>query len=276
MLDLDERLDQCERDIEAGLARQEFGRREWIEGTLQLAEALSRGRSEFASNALFGAWLDRSFGARSPKPNERSILIQWAGDPTQARALLEGTESRSIQLIHQHFRLTSTIKTEAEAPSTQTPTFPGIVAGDIAKQTAREQQRLEREAAQERARAIREREREQRQQRDAAERERQKQAQEAERARRMADALAREQAAYQRHKEQFKQFEKDPDFDPEKFVMGLINPNGGAALTVAEWRILAKCVGRSPDCDEKTEAQRILNDKKFKLTGVKAGGGAID
>jgi hypothetical protein len=88
--------------IEAALTRRDKGKAEWVEGTIELAVELAGVRGEFPADQAFGEWLESRFpNARIPK-NERYILIKWGNDVERTRAILETTESGSIQLIHQN------------------------------------------------------------------------------------------------------------------------------------------------------------------------------
>jgi hypothetical protein len=88
--------------IEAAIARRDKGKSEWIEGTIELAVELAGARSEFPADQAFGEWLESRFlSAKIPK-DERAILIKWGKDLEYTRAVLEKTESRSIQGIHQN------------------------------------------------------------------------------------------------------------------------------------------------------------------------------
>jgi hypothetical protein len=139
------------------------------------------------------------------------------------------------------------------------------------KQRAREA-RVNAKAAQDRAaqeRAKQEREAQERAKRDK--REEAKQASEQERQKRFQEAFAAEQAKFEQSRAQFEQFAKQPDFDPEEYVLRMVAGSGTAPLTMAEYRALlwVSQPDREATKEEKTKAMQILNDKKFELTGVK-------
>ena len=97
-------LERRAQKIEAALTRRARGDGEWIEGTIELAIELTGARGDFRDNdRAFGRWLDQRFGDRAPARTNRAILIKWGADPNQIRAILEKSESRSIQIIDRMF-----------------------------------------------------------------------------------------------------------------------------------------------------------------------------
>ena len=84
--------------IDAGHQRSAAGRQEWIEGILQVAEALARAREQFPSNNAFGDWLRTSMHDHYGH-QDRAALIHMGQDISRARNVLSGTDSHSLQLI---------------------------------------------------------------------------------------------------------------------------------------------------------------------------------
>lgn len=94
-----------EQKIWAALARRNDADKNWKEATLELAIELAGARADHGKdNNKFGEWLDSRFGEKMVPKDERAILIRWGNDPDQIRALLEKTDSRSIQVIDRGYR----------------------------------------------------------------------------------------------------------------------------------------------------------------------------
>jgi hypothetical protein len=93
----DNRLEYLKGQIVAGRERTIAGGREFVEGTLQMAEALREAREKFDADADFGKWLADN-GLDLPK-DDRAALIGMAGDIALARTILTESTSRSCRLI---------------------------------------------------------------------------------------------------------------------------------------------------------------------------------
>jgi hypothetical protein len=105
-----DRLERRALKIEAAMNRRDRADKDrdradkdWVEATLELAVELAGARAEYNSNQAFSDWLEQRFGARAPAATNRAILIKWGNSPDQARAILESTDSRSIQIIDSRF-----------------------------------------------------------------------------------------------------------------------------------------------------------------------------
>jgi hypothetical protein len=92
-------LDDIGQRIVAGHARADRGEREWIEGSLDMAAAYYAGRKQFKSDVEFGDFLKRSGLDNHLGKNDRSALIHLGSNITEARKVMEDTESRSYRLI---------------------------------------------------------------------------------------------------------------------------------------------------------------------------------
>lgn len=100
-----DRLERRAQKIEAALRRRDDAKTDWKEATLELAIELAGARSELPSDQVFGKWYDERFAnASKPGEHERAILIRWGNAPEEARAILERTDSQSIQMIDRRFR----------------------------------------------------------------------------------------------------------------------------------------------------------------------------
>jgi DNA-directed RNA polymerase specialized sigma24 family protein len=88
--------------IRSAWDRTKQGRKDWIEGTLELAQALAEAR-ERHGNKEFSQWLDENGFAALDK-NDRAALIGMAEDPEASRAMLEKSERLSWQLIWKNER----------------------------------------------------------------------------------------------------------------------------------------------------------------------------
>jgi len=98
------RLEHRALRIEEAMDLRDRSDRDWREGTLKLAIELAGARADHGDNdRAFGEWLSKRFGARAPAATNRAVLVRWGQDPDQARALLEKTDSRSLQGIDQMF-----------------------------------------------------------------------------------------------------------------------------------------------------------------------------
>lgn len=91
-------MDALAERIRSAYARTEQGRQEWIEGTLDLALALSEARTRFHEDRKFSIWLAEKeldqLGA-----HDRASLINMAADLPLARAILQESKRSSWRLI---------------------------------------------------------------------------------------------------------------------------------------------------------------------------------
>ena len=84
--------------IRTAFERTEHGRREWIEGTLELAAALADARSRFPANQPFSHWIVDA-GLEDINHQDRSALISMADDLVTARLVLSETKRSSWRHI---------------------------------------------------------------------------------------------------------------------------------------------------------------------------------
>lgn len=85
--------------------RTQNSRSEWIDATLDLAQALADARALKASDQDFGYWLDQN-GFTYIGKNDRAALIGMAADLVAARKMLEATDRTSWRHIWENERLT--------------------------------------------------------------------------------------------------------------------------------------------------------------------------
>ena len=84
--------------IRAAYARTEHGKREWVEGTIELAAAFADARSRFPAHQQFRHWIaDAELDFINHQ--DRAALISMADDLDLARIVLEETERTSWQHI---------------------------------------------------------------------------------------------------------------------------------------------------------------------------------
>jgi hypothetical protein len=81
----------------AALDKMKAGRKQWIEGTLELAAFLRDLRLKYPDHREFSQWLAR-YGFQEFDARDRSALIKLAADPG-ARILLEQSTGRSVHHI---------------------------------------------------------------------------------------------------------------------------------------------------------------------------------
>ena len=85
--------------IEKGLEEEAKGRKDWIEGTIMLIEALDHGRKRLGDQA-FGKWLtDNGYGEERITRHDRSALLNMAIDLDITSEVLAQTHRRSWRLI---------------------------------------------------------------------------------------------------------------------------------------------------------------------------------
>lgn len=111
-------LDQLAAGIKADLARTEYGRQEWIEGTLGLAVKLAEARGA-KSNKAFSAWLAEY--QIEINHQDRAALINMAQDIDLAREILTASDRTSWRHIWEEemlYRFTQAGKTIQETKNT--------------------------------------------------------------------------------------------------------------------------------------------------------------
>jgi hypothetical protein len=91
-------LDRLGRRIDAAWKRAQEGSSEWIEGSLELAQALGEGRGTFTADQAFGTWL-KDNGHDHVNEHDRAALIGMASDLVLARDVLTKTDRRSYKHI---------------------------------------------------------------------------------------------------------------------------------------------------------------------------------
>ena len=93
-------LGQLAKRIHAALDKTEHSRKEWIEGTLELATALFEARKCFENNKEFSEWLDKNKLDGLGK-DDRAALISMGENLDVTRTALEKTGRMSWRLIWQ-------------------------------------------------------------------------------------------------------------------------------------------------------------------------------
>lgn len=91
-------LERLGRRIDKAFQRTKAGESEWIEGSLELAQALAEGRKQFPADRAFGQWLTDNEHDHV-NHQDRAALIGLAVDLDLARKVLTDTTRRSYQLI---------------------------------------------------------------------------------------------------------------------------------------------------------------------------------
>jgi hypothetical protein len=106
------RLDYARRRIIAGHDRASKGKEDWVEGSLEVAEALKEARDNMPADLAFSDWLKRHGLDALYDHNVRAALIKLASNPTLARTVLAESESRSYRVIwdQNKKRFTSPVK----------------------------------------------------------------------------------------------------------------------------------------------------------------------
>src|SRR5829696_926253 len=84
----------------AGWERAEVGYTQWVEGMLEMAEALAEARAQHESEKVFEIALIKK-GVEFHTSADRAALIQMGQDPKFARILLEEARLRSPSAIWQ-------------------------------------------------------------------------------------------------------------------------------------------------------------------------------
>ena len=101
--------------IKADIAQRASVEGEWVDTTLSLAEHLTQARAQHPSNQAFGKWLkDNEIEIGK---DDRAALIAFGEQPEEARAVLVGTDSRSLQLIHKNLFRSATNTPKPAEPS---------------------------------------------------------------------------------------------------------------------------------------------------------------
>jgi hypothetical protein len=97
-------LDRLADQIRADLGRQDHGREEWIEATLDLCHHLAEARAEIRTDVDFGRWCETQ--GFDLNPHDRAAAIEMGRHLEQARQVLQVTERRSIRYIYdREFRI---------------------------------------------------------------------------------------------------------------------------------------------------------------------------
>jgi hypothetical protein len=91
-------LDVLVQRIRSAYERTEHGRREWIEGTLELAAALAEARARVPADRQFSHWIVDA-GLEDINHQDRAALISMAADLPATRRVLEETKRLSWRLI---------------------------------------------------------------------------------------------------------------------------------------------------------------------------------
>lgn len=98
VINLPEPLSKIAERIRVAFKKTQHGRQEWIEGTLELAQALFDGRARYQSNQAFAHWLiDEELDYIGPQ--DRAALISMAGNLPLAKTILQETQRSSWQHI---------------------------------------------------------------------------------------------------------------------------------------------------------------------------------
>jgi hypothetical protein len=93
-------LDLAWAKVQNALQLEAEGRKQWIEGTLELINILHDARQRHPSDQAFGKWLaDSGYGEDRITRNDRSALLNMAEYPDLTRKVLEQTHRRSWRLI---------------------------------------------------------------------------------------------------------------------------------------------------------------------------------
>ena len=95
-----DRLDAHAKAINVALEKRDNSICDWVEANLAIAERLTQAREALPNNADFGSWCDKWFGNCMNK-NARAIYVQWGKKIEWTRIVLEKTERKSIELIHE-------------------------------------------------------------------------------------------------------------------------------------------------------------------------------
>jgi hypothetical protein len=98
--ELKSKLDHAWAKIENGCQQEDEGRRQWIEGTLELANILLDLRQRFPADVEFGKQLtEAGYGENRLSRQDRAALINMGEHPDLARIELEHTHRSSLQNI---------------------------------------------------------------------------------------------------------------------------------------------------------------------------------
>jgi hypothetical protein len=79
------------------------GGQDWVEGSLQVADALKAAKENWPANITFGTWLKEN-KLDHWNHHDRSALINLASDIELARSILTETENKSYKLIWQQHK----------------------------------------------------------------------------------------------------------------------------------------------------------------------------
>jgi len=91
-------LDVLAERYRAAYDKMQGGRKQWIEGTLELAVVVAEARKKLPDHRSYSRWLQHH-GLEHFHPNERMALVGFSNDLIAARKLLEQTNSISWRVI---------------------------------------------------------------------------------------------------------------------------------------------------------------------------------
>lgn len=123
IIQMPEPLDKIAKRIREAYERAQLGRREWIEGTIELAIDLAEARHRFKSDREFSHWLVDA-ELENIGHQDRAALINMATNIGLARIILEESQRNSWRLIwteEMQYRFTSAGKPHDGAPIIQIP-----------------------------------------------------------------------------------------------------------------------------------------------------------
>jgi hypothetical protein len=83
------------------VAKQDGGREQWIEGTLERAEVMLELRTTYPDHRAFSLWLSRHRFSEINK-NDRTALLWMAANPEAARSLMEKSDSISPTVMYRN------------------------------------------------------------------------------------------------------------------------------------------------------------------------------
>ena len=104
VIPLPSRLERASIKIKKAISKRNGPIQDWIDGNIELAEALIEARQNCGDNdAAFGVWCRyNGFTKDVLGKSERVALIEMGANPQTMREVLQKTERRSIPLIYKH------------------------------------------------------------------------------------------------------------------------------------------------------------------------------
>lgn len=101
IIQMPDRLERLAAQISNDLSREASNRTEWVEIQIDKCAHLFAARNEFKADRDFGRWCSSNgFGDNVLSHQDRAACIAMGGDVKTLRDVLDGTSSKSIQLIH--------------------------------------------------------------------------------------------------------------------------------------------------------------------------------